>query len=103
MFNMVFMLGYMGKDPEMRTSEKGTPYCVVSIATNYLVKKTGTDDVCWFRTNTYGGLGKILFERGRKGGLIFAFGRMRQQSWQHAEGHLVNDYDVIIDFMRLLN
>jgi len=103
MFNMVFILGRMGKDPEMRTSGKGTPYCTVTMATNYTVKKTGTDDPCWFRTVAYGGVGQNLFERGRKGGVVFAIGRMRMQSWRHPDGHQVNDYDVIIEFARLLN
>ena len=102
MHNQVEILGYLGKDPETRETPTGKPYCIGSMATSYKVQKTGTEETTWFRLSAWGGVGKILFERGKKGGRLFVRGRLRPMEYETDRGFF-RGYEVMVDILRLLD
>ena len=51
-FNKIFIVGNLGRDPELRYTAQGTPVCSFSMATNERRKdKNGEmqDQTTWFR------------------------------------------------------
>jgi single-strand DNA-binding protein len=90
MLNKVFLIGNLGKDPEIRHFENGSSVAKMSLATNESYKdregewQTITewhDIVMWRR----------LAERAerdlKKGSLIFVEGKISKRKWQDKEGN----------------
>ena len=56
-FNKIIIVGYLGRDPELRYTPQGTPVCDFSIATTERRKdKSGEfqDHTTWFRVSLFG-------------------------------------------------
>lgn len=83
--NKVFILGNLGKAPNLRYTGTGKAVCEFSVATterwtdkNSGEKKEVTD---WHTIQIWGKLGEICGERLRKGNKVYVDGSLRSQSW----------------------
>ena len=52
-FNKIIIVGYLGRDPEIRYVPSGEAVCSFSVATTDK-KKDGTDETTWFRITVWG-------------------------------------------------
>lgn len=104
--NRVVLVGNIGKDPELKTSEKGTPYLRFSMATHrYYKLKTGepvekTDWhylIMWRKMAELGG--KLL----RKGSLVYVEGELRTHSYVDKDGNTKFSTDIEVENFTLLN
>jgi len=75
--NKVFLLGRIGKDPELTYTNSGTAICKFSIATNekYKDKETTT----WHNIVAWGKQGEVIKEFFVKGQEIFVDGKLSVQ------------------------
>jgi len=83
--NKVFLLGHLGKDPELRYTPGGTEVCTFSIATTEKwTDKDGTkrDETEWHRIVAWRGLAKICGEYLQKGDQISIEGKLKTRNWE---------------------
>ena len=86
--NSVLIEGNLVRDPEYRTTPKGTPVCKISLASNRFFKQeSGMEkETSFFDVESWGKLAEIVNAKGRKGRGVRVVGRLKQERWQNAEG-----------------
>jgi single-strand DNA-binding protein len=83
-FNKVILVGNLGKDPDIRFTEKGTPVCEFSLATNERRKNgdAGYQDITtWFQITVWGRQAETAAQYLKKGRLVYIEGRLRVEEW----------------------
>jgi single-strand DNA-binding protein len=83
--NKVQLIGYLGKDPEIRFTPKGSKVCTFSVAVDRRWKsgddvKEATD---WFNIEVWGKLGEFCQAYLGKGRLIYLEGRLQTDRYEH--------------------
>jgi single-strand DNA-binding protein len=77
-FNSITLVGYAGRDPEIRFFESGTVVANFSVAVN----KPGRDEPPdWFNIEIWGKQAQVAADYVRKGSLIGIVGRMTSEQW----------------------
>lgn len=80
----VLLIGYLGRDPEVRYSAQGTAITQFSVATTERWKdKSGEpqEHTEWFAVKTFGRRAEIVGEYLHKGSRVYVEGRKRTESW----------------------
>ncbi len=89
--NKVILLGNLGKDPEIRRLENGTPVATFSLATSESItdKLTGQkrEITDWHNVVLWRGLAEIAERFLRKGHKVYVEGKLRTRSWNDKEGN----------------
>ena len=96
-FNKITIVGYLGRDPELRYTPQGTPVCDFSVATTERRKdKSGEpqDVTTWFRVSFWGRQAEVASQYLNKGKLVYVEGRLSQREWQDRDGNLRTSLDV---------
>ena len=88
--NKVIIVGFLGNDPEIRTTPNGEMIANISVATseswtdkNNGEKKTQTE---WHRIVLYRRLAEIAGQYLTKGSQIYIEGRLKTRKWQDSNG-----------------
>lgn len=95
--NRVTLVGNLGRDPEVRYTQGGTPVCNLSVAVTERRKEADAwkDHTEWFNVVCFGktaeNAGKFL----KKGRQLFVEGRLQSRSWEDKEGHNRTTVEVI--------
>jgi single-strand DNA-binding protein len=87
--NRVTLIGNLTRDPEVRQTTTGQSVASFTIATNRSwVNPTGTkqDAVEYVDCVAWGKLGEIIGQILRKGGRVYAEGRLQTRSWEGQDG-----------------
>ena len=85
MLNRVMLIGRLGKNPELRFTEAGTPIANFSLATERTWRdETGQrqSEVDWHNIVCWGRLGEIVKNNLAKGRLVYVEGRLQTRSWE---------------------
>jgi len=80
----VLLIGYLGRDPEVKYSQQGTAIAQLSIATTERWKdKAGEpqEHAEWFAVKAFGRRAEVVGEHLHKGSRIYVEGRKRTESW----------------------
>jgi len=88
-FNKIIVVGYLGRDPELRYTSDGTPVCNFSVATTERRKdRQGEmqDITTWFRVNVWRRQAEVANQYLKKGKLVYVEGRLTQSEYQDREG-----------------
>jgi single-strand DNA-binding protein len=96
-FNKIIIVGYLGRDSELRYTPQGTPVCDFSIATTERRKdKSGEyqDLTTWFRVSFWGKRAESSHQYLTKGKLIYLEGRLNQREYQDRDGNTRTSLDV---------
>ena len=103
--NRVQIIGRLGKDPEEKTTKKGTKYAYFSVAVDRQWKdnegKT-QKETDWFNVEAWGRLGEVCLEYLSKGRLIFLEGRLNTDRYEK-EGEIKFFTKVIARQMQMLD
>src|ERR1700691_5302769 len=86
--NRVFLLGNVGKDPEIRATGGGTTVATFSIATTERSKDpqgNWQDRTEWHNIVAYARLAEIIRDYVKKGSKLFVEGRMQTRNWDDQE------------------
>ncbi|QQS47759.1 MAG: single-stranded DNA-binding protein [Acidobacteriota bacterium] len=104
-FNKIVIVGYLGRDPEMRYTPQGTSVCNFSIATTEKRKdKSGEaqDVTTWFRVTAWGKLADFSQQYLAKGKQVFVEGRLRQEEYTDREGARRQSLEVTANEIHML-
>jgi single-strand DNA-binding protein len=96
-FNKITIVGYLGRDPELRYTPQGTPVCDFSIATTERRKdKSGEfqDHTTWFRVSLFGRQAEVASQYLSKGRQVYVEGTLTQREYTDKEGNTRTSLDV---------
>lgn len=104
-FNKITIVGYLGKDPEIKYLTSGDGICSFSVATTERKKdKSGDyqDSTLWFRVNVWGKQGEACNQYLSKGSQVYVCGRLSQQTYTDRDGNVRTSLDVRADDVQFL-
>src|SRR5436190_19406914 len=88
--NKVILVGRLGRDPEMKYTSGGTPFCRFSIATddNWTDKGSGEkqERTEWHSIVVWDRLAEICNQYLNKGRLVYIEGSLQTREWDDKEG-----------------
>lgn len=96
-FNKVVIVGYLGRDPEIRYLPDGTAVCNFSVATTEKKKdRSGEsqDITTWFRINVWGRQAEAANQYLSKGRQVYVEGKLSQQEYTDKDGNRKTSLDV---------
>jgi single-strand DNA-binding protein len=80
MYQKIIVVGYLGRDPEMRYTADGTPVTNFSVATSRRWNRqdgTQVDETVWFRVSAWRRLAETCNQYLQKGRLVLVEGRLQ--------------------------
>lgn len=98
--NSIVIEGNLVRDPETKTTPKGTALCTFSIATNrYFKQDSGLEkEVSYFNVESWGKLAESVSNHGRKGRGVRVVGRLKQERWQDREGKAQSRVIIVAEY-----
>jgi single-strand DNA-binding protein len=89
-FNKITIVGYLGRDPELRYTPQGVAVCNFSVATTERRKdqRTGEpqDLTTWFRVTLWRRQAEVANQYLSKGKQVYIEGRLRQEEYTDRDG-----------------
>ncbi len=89
-FNKITIVGYLGRDPELRYTPQGTAVCKMSVATTERRRAAnGENDehTTWFRVTVWGRQAELANEYLGKGRQVYVEGRLRLEEYTDRDGN----------------
>jgi single-strand DNA-binding protein len=89
-FNKITIVGYLGRDPELRYTPQGTAVCNFSVATTEKRKSVGggmDEYTIWFRITAWGRQAELAAEYLAKGRQVYVEGRLRREEYTDRDGN----------------
>jgi single-strand DNA-binding protein len=100
------IIGNLGKDPEMKYTQQGTPITSFSVAVSRTWKGpdgTAQEETEWFRVVAWERLAEQCNEFLRKGRKVFIEGRLKTREWTGQDGQKRFTTEVVATSMILLD
>ena len=98
--NKVILIGNLGRDPEVRTTQNGTKVANISIATseNWRDKSTGErkEKTEWHRVVIFGQLADIAERYLKKGSKVYVSGSLQTRKWTDQSGQEKYTTEVVL-------
>jgi single-strand DNA-binding protein len=88
-FNKIAIVGYLGRDPELRYTPQGTAVCNLSVATTEKRKDSAGElheITTWFQVAFFGRQAEVITERLSKGSHVWLEGSLSLNQWTDKEG-----------------
>lgn len=88
-FNKITIVGYLGRDPELRYTPQGLALCKMSVATTEKRKNAAgetEEHTTWFRVTAWGRQAELANEYLAKGRQVYVEGRLRLEEYTDREG-----------------
>ncbi|QJC37157.1 single-stranded DNA-binding protein [Enterobacteriaceae endosymbiont of Donacia thalassina] len=108
--NKVIIIGFLGKDPEIRYMPNGNPVVNIIVATsnNWKDKNTGEnkEKTEWHRIVIFGKLAEISNEYLKKGSQVYIEGSLQTRKWKNQNGQDNYITEIIVSVggtMQMLN
>src|SRR5262245_61628876 len=96
-FNKIMIVGYLGRDPELRYTPQGTALCKLSVATTERKKNDigeAEEHTTWFRITVWGRQAELASEYLAKGRQVYLEGRLRLEEYTDREGNQCTSLEV---------
>lgn len=114
MTNIVLLVGNLGADPELRSTNSGIDIAICSVGTSRPKRdsegKTYKDasgftakDTEWHRVTCFNGLGRVVALHAAKGMLVSVKGRIHNSKWTDREGIERYGHEIIADDVQFLS
>ena len=103
--NKVMIIGYLGKDPEMRYTPSGRPVTNFNVATSRSWNTSDGDrrtETEWFNVVAWGSLAEICNQYLAKGRQVYIDGRLQSRSWEDNGGKRHTSVEVVANEMIML-
>jgi single-strand DNA-binding protein len=103
--NKVMLIGFVGRDPEMRVTSNGQPVTTFSISTNRrwtTSEGEARESNEWFNAVTWGSLAEAANANLRQDRRAYVEGHLQTRSWEDAEGQRQFRTEVIATKLILL-
>ncbi len=112
MYHKIIILGNLGRDPEMRYTQQGTPVAVFTVAANRRYKNQEDqliEETIWFRVSAWGRLAEMAHQYLRKGMRVYIEGRLvpdpqtgQPRLFTRSDGTVGTSYEVRANLIRIL-
>ena len=105
MYNKVFLIGNLTRDPELRYTTSGIPVTHFAIAVNRIKRKdapAGSQDVDFINVVAWRRLAEICGEYLKKGRPVAVEGRLQIRTYDSKTGEKRTASEVVIDNMQML-
>lgn len=99
--NKVILLGRLGNDPEVRTTQNGTTVATLSLATNDGMGDNITTE--WHRVVVFGKGAEAIQKYTSKGTQLFVEGRLRTNKYQDKNGNMQYSTDIIANNFQFIS
>ena len=96
--NKVMVIGYLGRDPEMRFTPSGksvSNFCVACPRSWQDSDGNNHNETDWFNVVAWGNLAEDSKNHLQKGNLVYIEGRLQSRTWQDDEGHQRKSVEII--------
>jgi single-strand DNA-binding protein len=100
-FNKITIVGYLGRDPELRFTPAGDAVCAFSVGTTD--GKAPNQTTTWFRVTTWRRQAEVANQYLAKGKLVYIEGRLRTNEYTDREGNKRTSLEVTCTDMRFLS
>jgi single-strand DNA-binding protein len=104
--NKVFLLGRLGKDPEMKATQGGMTIANFTLATSDRTKDAQgnwQDHTEWHNLVAFQRTAEIVRDYCKKGSQIFVEGKIQTRSWEDKEGHKKYWTEILVNELSLLD
>jgi single-strand DNA-binding protein len=106
MYNKVFLIGNLTRDPELRYTTSGIPVAHFAIAVNRIRRKDAAaeknQDVDFINIVAWRRLAEICGEYLKKGRPVAVEGRLQIRSFKGRDGEMRSMSEVVVDNMQML-
>lgn len=106
MVNKVILVGNVGLDPEVRTTESGVKVARVRLATTERMFDRQANETKehteWHTITLWRGLADVVDKYVRKGSQIYIEGRLRTREWMDKDNNKRYTTEILADVMNLL-
>lgn len=89
-YNKAMIIGRLGRDPEIRYTQAGTPVCNMSLATDESYKQqdgTKVEQTEWHKVNVWGKQAENVAKYLAKGRQCLVEGSLQTRKWQDQQGN----------------
>jgi single-strand DNA-binding protein len=103
--NKVILVGNVGKDPEIRHLEGGTPVANFSLATSETFTNRNGERITqteWHNIVLWRGLAEVAEKYVKKGAQLYIEGKIRTRSWDDKDGNKRYTTEIVADTMQML-
>lgn len=99
MLNKIILMGRLGRDPEVRYTQSGTPVASFSLAVDrdFVDQATGRRPTDWIEVVAWNAKAKFAQQYFRKGQLAVVEGRLQIRDWKDKEGNNRRSAEVVAD------
>jgi len=108
MYSRLIIVGNLGKDPELRFTEKGEPVCTFSVACSAR-KSAEAQETAWYRITVWGNQAEACSKYLTKGSKVLVEGRLQfdpatggPRLWQDKEGKSRASFEVFASHVEFL-
>lgn len=105
--NKVTLIGNLGRDPEVRSSQNGLAIANVSIATSETWKDRVTgqtqEKTEWHRVVFFGRLAEIARDYLKKGSKVYVEGKLQTRKWTDQQGADRYTTEIVANEMQMLD
>ncbi len=104
--NKVILVGFLGKDPDLKYTASGAAVCRFSLATNETFKNKAGEvqkRTEWHSIVAWGKLAEICGEYLTKSKQVYIEGSIRTGKWEDRDGNERKSYDIVARFMQMLS
>ena len=105
MKNTVTLVGFVGNNPEVRTTQGGSAITSISIATSRSYKDgegNRQSETEWHRVTCFNGIGKSVAEHVTKGAMVMVTGRIHYTKWADKEGQTRYGCEIVAELVDFL-
>ncbi len=105
MINKVILVGNVGRDPDIRSTQGGTQVANFSLATNERRKEANgewTDHTEWHRIVVWGRQVAIVEQYVKKGRQLYIEGALRTRDWETKDGQKRTTTEIHVREFKLL-
>lgn len=99
MLNRIIIMGRLGKDPELRHTQQGTPVASFSLAVDrdFKDKNTGERVTDWIDVVAWRQTGEFVSRYFAKGRMAVVEGRLQMRDWTDRDGNKRRSAEVVAD------
>ncbi|MHB8412523.1 MAG: single-stranded DNA-binding protein [Candidatus Acidiferrales bacterium] len=104
--NKVILIGNVGKDPELKTTQTGTTFCLFSVATDETFKNRGGDAqkrTEWHSVIAWGKIADICSEYVAVGKPVYVEGSIQTRKWTDREGAERTSHQILARHVQVLS
>ncbi len=105
--NRVFLIGNLGKNPELKITPSGVQVCQFSLATSEKRRDPTTDQIVditeWHNIVAFGKTAELCSRYLKKGSQVFVEGKIQSRKWQDSQGQTRTSVEIIASNVRFLS